>query len=80
MHLNDSLGTLASNRDRHMLIGEGEIGAEAFRWLLSDPRTTGIPLLLETPQANETVADDDPAADPYDERMVSLLRSFDTDG
>ncbi|MDB4900394.1 MAG: endonuclease 4, partial [Gemmatimonadetes bacterium] len=31
-HLNDSEGALASNRDRHMLIGAGKIGAEAFGW------------------------------------------------
>jgi len=80
MHLNDSLGTLGSNKDRHMLIGEGEIGADAFRWLLADPRTRGIPLLLETPQEIELMAEDDASADPYDLRMVALLRSFDTDG
>ena len=35
-HLNDSEGTLGSNKDRHMLLGDGQIGAEAFGWLLSD--------------------------------------------
>ncbi len=79
MHLNDSLGGLGSNKDRHMLIGDGEIGADAFRWLLADPRTRNIPLLLETPQEIELMADDDASADPYDMRMVALLRSFDTD-
>jgi deoxyribonuclease-4 len=79
MHLNDSLGALGSNKDRHMLIGEGAIGADAFRWLLADPRTRGIPLLLETPQAIELVPEDDASADPDDLRMVALLRSFDTD-
>ena len=79
MHLNDSLGALGSNKDRHMLIGEGAIGADAFRWLLSDPRTRGIPLLLETPQAIELMPDDDASADPDDLRMVALLRSFDAD-
>lgn len=79
MHLNDSLGALGSNKDRHMLIGEGEIGADAFRWLLADPRTRDIPLLLETPQEIELMAEDDASADPYDLRMVALLRSFDTD-
>ncbi len=79
LHLNDSLGALGSNKDRHLLIGEGAIGADAFRWLLSDPRTLGIPLLLETPQAIELLADDDPSADPDDLRMVALLRSFDAD-
>ena len=79
MHLNDSLGALGSNKDRHMLIGDGAIGADAFRWLLSDPRTRGIPLLLETPQAIELMPDDDASADPDDLRMVALLRSFDAD-
>jgi deoxyribonuclease IV len=79
LHLNDSLGALGSNKDRHMLIGEGAIGADAFRWLLADPRTRGIPLLLETPQAIELMAEDDPSADPDDLRMVALLRSFDAD-
>jgi deoxyribonuclease-4 len=79
LHLNDSLGALGSNKDRHMLIGEGAIGADAFRWLLSDRRTRGIPLLLETPQAIELLPDDDPSADPDDLRMVALLRSFDVD-
>ena len=49
-HLNDSEGALGSNKDRHMLIGEGRIGVEPFRWLLADRRSAGIPLILETPQ------------------------------
>ncbi len=77
LHLNDSLGALGSNKDRHMLIGDGAIGADAFRWLLNDPRTRAIPLLLETPQEIELMADDDASADPFDVRMVTLLRSFD---
>jgi deoxyribonuclease IV len=77
LHLNDSLGALASNKDRHMLVGDGAIGAEAFRWLLADPRTRAIPLILETPQAIELMAEDDAAADPNDVRMMALLRSFD---
>jgi deoxyribonuclease-4 len=79
LHLNDSLGALGSNKDRHMLLGDGAIGLEPFRWLLADPRTRGIPLLLETPQEIELVAEDDASADPADARMVALLRSFDTD-
>ena len=75
-HLNDSQGELASNRDRHMLIGEGEIGAEAFRWLLADPRTLGVPLILETPQENPEIAEDDATPDPWDVRMLDLLRKM----
>lgn len=74
-HLNDSEGELGSNRDRHALIGEGHIGLEPFRWLLRDPRTKGVPLILETPQQTEQAPDDD-TPDPWDVRMVKLLRSL----
>jgi len=76
LHLNDSAGALGSNRDRHMLIGEGLIGAEPFRWLLADSRSRGIPLILETPQQNMEIADDDVSPDPYDVRMMELLGGF----
>jgi deoxyribonuclease-4 len=75
-HLNDSEGALGSNRDRHMLLGEGCIGIEPFRWLLADPRARGIPLILETAQLNMDVADDDPSGDPNDIRMAELLRAL----
>jgi deoxyribonuclease-4 len=75
-HLNDSAGELGSNTDRHMLIGEGKIGVEPFRWLLGDRRTAGVPLVLETPQQNYEIADDDPSPDPWDDKMVRLLTSF----
>ena len=75
-HLNDSDGALGSNRDRHMLIGEGKIGTAPFGWLLHDPRSQGVPLILETPQSTAEVAEDDASADPWDARMVTLLRSL----
>lgn len=75
-HLNDSEGGLGSNKDRHLLLGDGRIGAEPFRWLLADRRSAGIPLILETPQEHYEIAEDDPSPDPYDVRMMDLLRSF----
>jgi len=72
-HLNDSEGAFASNRDRHVLLGEGTIGAEPFKWLLEDRRSHDIPLILETPQQNMEIADDDASADPFDLRMMELL-------
>lgn len=75
-HLNDSDGGLGSNKDRHVLIGEGKVGREPFRWLLRDPRAEGIPLILETPEQNYDVADDDATPDPYDVAMVKLLTSI----
>lgn len=73
-HLNDSEGALGSNKDRHVLIGDGNIGVEPFRWLLADRRTQGVPLILETPQANFEIAEDDDTPDPYDVRMMELLQ------
>jgi deoxyribonuclease IV len=75
-HLNDSQHPFGSNKDRHALVGEGLIGAEPFRWLLADPRTRGVPCILETPSERKTVEDDDASADPADVRMVALLRGF----
>ncbi|HET7422097.1 MAG TPA: deoxyribonuclease IV [Gemmatimonadales bacterium] len=75
-HLNDSEGGLGSNKDRHLLLGEGRIGAEPFRWLLADRRSAGVPLILETPQKDYEIAEDDPSPDPFDVRMMDLLGSF----
>jgi deoxyribonuclease-4 len=72
-HLNDSEGALGSNKDRHLLIGEGRIGREPFRWLLQDRRSSGVPLVLETPQQHYDIAPDDASADPYDLRMMEML-------
>ncbi|HEY5060153.1 MAG TPA: deoxyribonuclease IV [Gemmatimonadaceae bacterium] len=75
-HLNDSEGALGSNKDRHVLIGDGQIGAEPFRRLLADRRSEGIPLILETPQLNYDVGEDDATPDPYDVQMLVLLESM----
>jgi deoxyribonuclease-4 len=72
-HLNDSEGALGSNKDRHVLIGDGKIGAEPFRWLLRDKRARGVPLILETPQEHYDIGEDDDTPDPYDVRMIALL-------
>jgi deoxyribonuclease-4 len=47
-HLNDSKFPLGSNKDRHAHVGEGELGLEAFRHLVNDPRFAGRPGILET--------------------------------
>ncbi len=76
-HLNDSEGALGSNRDRHALLGEGAIGLDPFRWLLENPRSEGVPLILETPQSGEEIGDEDDTPDPFDVRMIRLLEGFD---
>jgi deoxyribonuclease-4 len=52
-HLNDSKKELGSRVDRHENIGKGALGLEPFRFLVNDPRFTGIPMLLETPGGDE---------------------------
>jgi deoxyribonuclease-4 len=49
LHLNDSQTALGSNRDRHALIGDGELGEEGCAVFLSEPRFQGLPCVLETP-------------------------------
>ena len=48
MHINDSKPPLGSRVDRHHSLGEGEIGLDAFRFIMNDERMDDIPLILET--------------------------------
>jgi deoxyribonuclease IV len=66
-HLNDSKKGLGSRVDRHAHIGEGELGSEAFRLLLTDPRFANHPGILETPK------DDD---EEGDRRNMATLRQL----
>ena len=49
IHLNDTQMALGSHRDVHARLGEGIIGEEGLRALLSDPRLDHTAVLLETP-------------------------------
>jgi deoxyribonuclease-4 len=53
LHLNDSQTPLGSNRDRHAVVGEGEIGEPGCSAWLSEPRFEGLPCVLETPASDE---------------------------
>ena len=48
MHINDSKPKLGSRVDRHASLGQGEIGWDAFRFIMNDPCMDDIPLILET--------------------------------
>ena len=48
MHINDSKPSLGSRVDRHHSLGKGEIGLDAFRFIMNDERMDDIPLILET--------------------------------
>lgn len=49
IHANDSKAPLGSRIDRHAHIGEGHLGMEAFRRILTHPKLRGKPFILETP-------------------------------
>ena len=69
LHLNDSKNPRGSHKDRHERIGEGCIGAEAFRAVVTNPRLRDLPMILETP--NEL---------PGYATEISLLRGFAGEG
>lgn len=49
IHANDSMDVRGAFKDRHENIGQGHIGADAFRDLFAHPATAGVPFILETP-------------------------------
>jgi deoxyribonuclease-4 len=49
LHVNDSQTPLGSNRDRHAIPGDGEIGARGCAAFLSEPRFEKLPALFEGP-------------------------------
>ncbi len=49
LHLNDSKTELGSGKDRHEFLGKGFIGIECFKFIMTDSRFNGIPMVLETP-------------------------------
>ena len=68
LHLNDSQTPFGSRRDRHALIGEGSLGPEPFRRLMTDPRFAGVIKILETPKGDRPEA--------TDRKMLRRLRSY----
>ena len=49
IHLNDSMSPLGAHKDRHAKIGEGYIGEEALKRVVTHPAFKDLPFYLETP-------------------------------
>lgn len=49
IHLNDSLNTFSSHKDRHAKLGEGNIGLEALLNVVRHEKLKDLPFFLETP-------------------------------
>ncbi|MFQ1001013.1 deoxyribonuclease IV [Modestobacter sp. SSW1-42] len=58
VHANDSLDACGSTRDRHTTIGAGSIGTAPFAELLAHPAVQGVPVVVETPSADDGHARD----------------------
>jgi len=56
IHLNDSMNSFESHKDRHQKIGEGSIGLEAIKNIINHPKLRNIPFFLETPNEPEGYA------------------------
>lgn len=52
-HLNDSKFGLGTRKDRHEGIGDGHLGLEPFRRIMTDERFTGVMKVLETPKGDD---------------------------
>lgn len=68
IHMNDSKMEFAKKRDRHAHLGQGTIGADAFRFIMQDDRLIDVPKLLETPKEEDGKS--------MDEVNLNLLRKF----
>lgn len=49
IHINDSLNEIDSHKDRHALIGKGNIGLNTFKNIINHKSLTNLPFYLETP-------------------------------
>ena len=65
LHLNDSKNPFASHKDRHELLGDGNLGLNTFRAIVNHPYLKTLPMILETP--NEL---------PGYAREIALLRGL----
>jgi deoxyribonuclease-4 len=66
LHLNDSMTPLGSNRDRHAVPGQGELGREGLAVFVNEARFQGLPVVLETGRDSGRVTTED----------IALVRSL----
>ena len=58
IHLNDSMNSLGSRKDRHQKIGQGGIGLEAFERIINNKSLRELPFYLETPNELDGYAEE----------------------
>ena len=65
IHINDSMNPMDSHKDRHEKIGQGHIGEEGLKGVVTHPLLQGKPFILETPNDDEGYA-----------REIAMIRSW----
>ncbi|GAC1407379.1 MAG: deoxyribonuclease IV [Ktedonobacteraceae bacterium] len=71
LHLNDTEMALGSHRDVHARLGEGIIGEEGLRTILTDARLDSVIVLLETP-----ILTDDNEKEDWEHDKTQLAKAF----
>ncbi len=71
LHLNDTEVALGSHRDVHSRLGEGIIGEEGLRTILTDPRLEHVAVLLETP-----IRTDDKEKEDWEHDKTQIAKAF----
>ena len=75
LHLNDTEKALESHRDVHARLGEGIIGEEGLRTLLTDARLAHVAVLLETPIKTDEEGKEDWLSDTLQLARAKALAS-----
>lgn len=70
-HINDSMNSIGSHKDRHANIGYGTIGFNNLLNVVYNKRLEGIPFILETPYINRNQSD---AYAPYKMEIESIRK------
>jgi deoxyribonuclease IV len=76
VHGNDSKKPCGSRVDRHEHIGDGCLGLEPFRRILTDPRFANRPILIETEKTQRSSRPGEIALDPLDVKNLETLRGL----
>lgn len=74
LHVNDSMTPLGSNRDRHALLGQGQLGERGCGVFLSEPRFERLACVLETGADGAPSAEDVALAFKLRERGLSARK------
>ena len=72
LHVNDSMTKLGSNRDRHINLGDGEIGRKGCAAFLSEPRFDDLACVFEGPGAHGKGVEADDVANMFKLREEGL--------